>query len=48
MIKKLINLFRPLSYADLLESYIASRSPSNAAEVEALIRNFDRGYYKHY
>jgi hypothetical protein len=48
MITKLLNLFRPLSYADLLESYIASRSPSSAAEIEALVRNFDRNYHKHY
>jgi hypothetical protein len=44
ILERLAEMFPKQSYQSRLEQYIKSKNPSNAAEVEMLIREYD-GYY---
>ncbi len=45
ILERLAEMFPKQSYQSRLERYIASRNPTNAAEVEMLIRQYD-GYFQ--
>lgn len=45
ILERLAEMFPKQSYQSRLERYIASRNPSNTAEIEMLIKEYD-GYYQ--
>lgn len=45
LIKKLLNFFAETGYQSRLESYISSRYPQNAADVELFMREFEHRQY---
>lgn len=45
ILERLAEMFPKQSYQSRLERYIESRNPTNAAEVEMLIRQYD-GYFQ--
>lgn len=45
ILERLAEMFPKQSYQSRLERYIASRNPSNTAEIELLIKEYD-GHYQ--
>lgn len=44
ILERLAEMFPTQSYQSRLDQYISSRNPTNAAEVEMLIRQYDGQY----
>jgi len=42
MLDKILSFIKPMSYHSILESYICSRNPQNAADIERLTQDFNR------